>query len=206
MSIFMEKLYDNLDEAKAFNLSFTNFAYFCDDMAIHEYHTVICNECGLDYQSMDYIAPRSNCKKPTSILHSLQFGVSAELRADLIELFDITEDDFRPVRNKRGDIVYYQITPQHVMLPISEENQWKPKAPCPKCGSVKYEDHQYINEKRQYYYYINQAALDDMHDLNVTYERFRWYRPYYVISRRLYDYLIERFPRTHYEPFFLKTD
>ena len=200
----MDKLYDNLDEAKAFSLSFTNFAYFCDDLAYSDYVTEICNECGKSYQSMDYIAPRSSCKKPTSILHSLQFGVSIELRADLIEQFDVTEDDFRPVRNKRGDIVYYQITPQHVMLPIAEENGWKPKTPCPKCGSVKYEEIQHENEKGQSYYYLNQAALDDLHDLNVTYEVFRWYRPLYVISRRLYDYLIERFPRTHYEPFFLK--
>ena len=204
MKKYMDKLYDNLDETKAFASSFTNFAYFYDDMSSWDFHTEICNVCKKTYQSYDYLAPRASCKKPTSILHSLEFGVSEEVRNDLIEKFDITEEDFRPVRNKRGEIVYYQITPQHVMLPIHEENEWPQMDPCPCCGSIQYGFHDYRNEKNEFYYYISQAALDDMHDLNVSYEQFRFYMPMYIISRRLYDYLTELFPRTHYRPFYLK--
>jgi len=95
------------------------------------------------------------------------------------------------------------------MLPIHEENGWVPKESCPQCGSVQYIDHdykdpKYRNEKGEPIYFISQAAIDDMHDFNVTYEKFRWGMPYFIISRRVYDFLTERYPRTHYFPFFLK--
>lgn len=204
MKRFMDKLYDNLEEAKAFSLSFTNFVYFYDDVYQPDFQTVICKNCRKAIQTDDYLMPKASCKKPTGILHTLEFGVSQELRNELIDKFDITEEDFRSIRNKRGEIVYYQITPQHVMLPIHKENEWQTKAPCPQCGSVQYEYHDFRNDKKQFYHFISQEALDDMHDLNITYERFRFYTPYYVISRRVYDFLTEHYPRTHYEPFFLK--
>ena len=200
----MDRLYGNLDKAKAFVLSFTNFVYFYGDRAIKDYSTVVCRECGKSVQTMDYLIPKANCKKPTGILHSLEPGINQELRNDLIARFDVTEADFRPARNKKGEIVYYQITPQNVMLPIYEENDWTPKKACPCCNSVQYEFSQRYNEKGEPFFYISQDALDNMHDLNVTHEKFRLYMPDFVISRRLYDYLIERYPQTHYFPMFLK--
>lgn len=204
MNRLMKNLYDNLDEAKAFGISFTNFAYFYDDLNTWDFHTRICNMCRRTYQSQDYLAPRVSFKKPTSILESLEFGVSQELRDDLIEKFDTTEKDFRPIRSKRGEIVYYQITPQHVMQPLHEVNEWPQKDPCVACGSIQYGFHEQLNEKGEYFYYISQDALNDMHDLNVTHEQFRFYMPMYIISRRLFDYLMELYPRTHYVPFYLK--
>lgn len=204
MAKLMDRLYDNIDEAKAFMLSFTNFAYFYDDVNPWDFQTEICHECGKHYQSRDFLAPKASCKKPTSILHSFDMGVSKELRDDLIAQFDITEADFRPVRTKKGEIVYYQITPQNVMLPIHEENEWQIVINCPKCGSVQYKRSDFRNEKKEPYYFISQAALDDMKDFNVTYEQFRWGIPVVIISRRVYDYLAERYPRTHYFPLFLK--
>ena len=200
----MDKLYDNLDEAKAFSLSFTNFAYFYGDVSGWDCHTEICDKCGKTYQSQDYLAPKSSCKKPTSILQSFDFGVSLELRDDLIEKFDITERDFRPVRNKRGEIVYYQITPQHVMIPLHEENEWPVEKVCPQCKSVYYDRPRRENNHGEPYFYISNAALSEMRDLNVTYERFRRNYPLVIISRRVYDYLTELYPRTHYFPLFLK--
>lgn len=204
MGKLMDRLYDDIDEAKAFELSFTNFIYSYDDLCCDDFETVLCEECEKVVQDKDYLFPRANCKKPCGILDTLEFGVSLELRDELIARFDITEADFRPIRNKKGEIVYFQITPQHVMLPISEENGWVRQAPCPKCGSVQYGFHDFENDKGEFYHYINQAALDSMHDLNVTFEKFRWHRPVCVISRRVYDFLTERYPRTHYVPFFLK--
>jgi len=208
MKKLMDRLYSNIGEAKAFMLSFTNFVYSYDDMIETDYQTVLCERCGNAIQSRDYHFPKASCQKPTGILDTLEFGVSQELRDDLIERFDITEMDFRPIRTKRGNIVYYQITPQHVMLPIHKENGWTAKEPCPRCGSVQYTPldvkKQYRNEKGEDIYYISQTALDDMHDLNVTHERFRFFSPEYIISRRVYDYLTERYPRTHYFPMFLK--
>lgn len=205
MKKLMNGLYDNIDEAKAFALSFTNFVYFYDSVNPWHFHEEICGSCKKTYQKDDYLAPKSSCKKDTGILHSLEFGVSPQLRDDLIARFDVTEADFRPVRNKKREVVYYQITPQHVMLPLHKENGWICQPPCPNCGSVRYEygAFEFRNDKKEFYYYISQAALDDMHDFNVTFEAFRWYRPICVISRRVYDYLTGLYPRTHYYPFFL---
>lgn len=204
MAKLMNRLYDNIDDAKAFMLSFTNFAYFYDDVSPWDFQTEVCHVCRRYCQSKDFLAPKVSCKKPTSILHSLDMGVSQELRDDLVKHFDITEADFRPVRTKKGEIVYYQITPQHVMRPIHEENEWQIKISCPACGAVQYHRTDFQNEKKEPYYFISQAALDDMHDLNVTYEQFRWGCRVVVISRRVYDYLTGHYPRTHYYPLFLK--
>lgn len=200
----MHKLYGNLEEAKAFALSFTNFAYFYDDLEDTDTHKMVCEACYKEIQFADYRMPRSSAKKDTAILHSLEPGVSPGLRDELIAGFDVTEADFRPVRTKRDEIIYYQITPQHVMLPLSEANHWPVLECCPQCGSVLYDRPRMENTNGEPYFFVTCEALDDMHDLNVTFERFRRHYPLFVISRRLYDFLIERYPGTHYFPFFLK--
>jgi len=202
----MDKLYGNLEDAKAFAISFTGFMYLYNDMTEFDFTSEPCPICDKTVQVRDYLIPKAECKKPYGILATCEFGVSRELRDDLIKNFDITEDDFRPIRSKRGQIVYYQITPQHVMLPVHKENGWLANRPCPKCGSVRYSHHDFENEKGEFFHYISEEALSEMHDFNVTYERFDFHMPLYVISRRVYDFLVERYPRTHYVPFFLKND
>ena len=206
MRPLMNNLYDNLDEAKAFALSFTNFVYIYDDMCLLDFEVSPCALCGKAAGQKEFLVPKGNCKKPCGILHSLDFGVSPELRDELIARFDVTEADFRPIRTKRGEIVYYQITPQHTLLPISKANHWLPHRPCPKCGSQRFSHHDYENDKGEFYHYITQEALDEMHDINVTFERFDTHQPLVVISRRAYDFLVEKYPRTHYVPFFLQKD
>lgn len=122
MPKLMNNLYDNLDEAKAFVLHFTNFAYFYSDIAFDEYYTTVCATCGREVQHRDYLMHRSSAKKDTHLLHSYEPGISPALRDELIGKFDVTEEDFRPVRTKRGEIVYYQVTPQHKLLPLHEVN------------------------------------------------------------------------------------
>ena len=204
MGKLMDRLYDNIDEAKAFRLGFTNFAYMYGDLYRGNFETILCEHCKKSVQHRDYLYPRASCKKPTAILQTYDFGISPELRDELIEKFDVTEADFRPIYNKTGELVYYQITPQHVMGPVFKENGWMPNEPCPQCGSVQYEYDFFENEKKEPYYYISQDALDSMRDFNISYERFARHSAHYVISRRVYDFLTERYPRTHYKPFFLK--
>lgn len=201
----MKRLYSNIEDAKAFAISFTNFVYDYDDMNSYDFCSELCESCGRTVQNKDYMVPKSNCKKPYGILSSYEFGVDEELRNALIENFDITEEDFRPIRSKRGEIVFYQITPRHTMLPLRELNKWRSAKPCPKCGSFYYHDRAFENEKGEDYYYISQECLDEMHDLNVTYEKFsKFYLPMFVISRRVYNFLVDRYPQTHYFPFFIK--
>lgn len=204
MPKFMSKLYDNLDEAKAFAISFTNFAYFYDDLEDADIYIVVCEHCHKETQYADYRMPRSSAKKDTAILHSLEFGVSPSLRDELIVKFDVTEADFRPVRNKKDEIVYYQITPQHTLLPLHEVNEWPILSQCVHCGNIRYNNIPRRNSIKEDYFYITPEILDHMHDLNVTFEHFHRDYPLFVISRRLFDFLIERYPRTHYFPFFLK--
>lgn len=102
MPKLMHNLYDNLDEAKAFAISFTNFAYFYDDLEDTDTHKLVCEHCYREVQYADYRMPKSSAKKDTAILHSLEPGVSPALRDELIAKFDVTEADFRPVRTKKG--------------------------------------------------------------------------------------------------------
>lgn len=106
MRKLMDRLYDNISEAKAFELSFTNFVYMYDDVIENDFTTEPCKTCDKAVQVKDYLFPRSSCRKPYGILSTLEFGVNQELRDALIENFDITDADFRPIRNKKGDIVY----------------------------------------------------------------------------------------------------
>ena len=87
-----------------------------------------------------------------------------------------------------------------------EENGWYVTSVCPQCGAIQYDGKWHYNEKREPFAFISQKALDNMHDLNISYERFLRYSADYVISRRLYDFLTERYPRTHYFPLFLKQE
>lgn len=206
MSKMMHRLYDNIGDAKAFALSFTNFAYFYSDWENSDTYELVCEHCNKEIQYSDYRMPKSSAKKDTAILHSLEFGVSPTLRDELIRNFDITEADFRPIRNKSDEIVFYQITPQHTLLPLHEVNGWPILECCPQCCSVLYDRPRMKNSNGEPFFFISCEVLEDMHDLNVTFERFRRHFPLFVISRRLYDFLIERYPRTHYFPFFLKGD
>lgn len=199
-----EKLYDNLSEAVAFEINFTHMIYTYGNVGWDEYETEVCTRCGKTVQYADFLAPKSNCTKEYGILHSLHFGVNETIKNELIEHFDITEDDFRPVRNKKGEIVYYQITPKHTMKPIFSVNRMRALKPCRKCGSVQFREKEYENDKGEFYAYITEEALLDIHDLNVTYEKFNCYMPKYVVSKRVYEYLISKYPRMNFRPFFLK--
>ena len=124
----------------------------------------------------------------------------------MIKNFDVSENDFRPVRNKKGEIVCYQITPQHTMKSISSVNRIKVLKPCRKCGGVQHRINEYKNKKGFIYYYMTQDVLDDLHDFNETNEKFEMYFPLYVVSRRVYEYLVSKNPRMVFEPIFLKKE
>ena len=198
-----ERRYDNLSEAVAFQVAFEFMVYAYDDSNWFDTFKTICTRCGKEEQYADFLVPKSSCKKEYAIFDTLHYGVSEKIKNELIENFDITEEDFRPVRNKTGNIVYYQITPQHKMLPIKSVNRIKQLKPCRKCGSVQYRMKIYKNDKNAEYYYITKEALEDMHDINMTYEEFNMFYSEVIVSRRVYDFLIERYPRMRFFPLFL---
>lgn len=199
-----EKNYPNISEAVAFRIAFHPVACSYGDVGWDEIEKEVCTRCGLTEQFSDFLAPKSSFKKDYAILDTYHYGVSVKIRNSLIDNFDICESDFRPIRNKKGDIVFYQITPTHTMLPIEPVYRIKKLKPCTKCGSIQYREKEYKNKDGYLYSYISQEGLDDLHDLNVTYERFDMHLPKWVVSRRVYEFLVKDYPRMNFEPIFLK--
>ncbi len=200
-----EKRYPNINDAVAFNIAFSPVICTYGNVAWDEIENRKCSRCGLTVQISDFLAQKSECqKKDCAILDIYKYGVSIEIHDLLIENFDITQEDFRPIKNKMGDIVFYQITPRHTMLPIGNVNRIKQLKPCKKCGSIQYRIKEFLNENGAPYYFISKEALDDLHDINETFEKFEMYIPNYIVSRRVYDFLIERYPRMNFEPIFLR--
>lgn len=204
MSNVNEKRYPNILKAVAFRIAFAPMAYTYGDVGWDEIDRYVCERCGLTEQYADFLAPKSTFKKEFAILDTYHYGVSANVRNELIENFDISEEDFRPCRNKTRDIVFYQITPVHTMLPMQSVNRIRQLKPCKKCGEIQYREKEYHNEGGYPYRFITKEALNDLHDLNTSYENFEMYLPNWVVSRRVYDFLIERYPRMNFEPYFLK--
>lgn len=203
MKKWMDKLYPDLDRAVAFELRLTHMIFTYDDLCYYDYTEPPCPRCNRALRTKPYLAPKANCKKPCGEIDYGGHGVHPELRDELIARFDITEKDFAPILNKRGEIVYYEITPRHTMLPIHRENRWMPYPPCLVCGSRQFSNHDFENENEEVYHLISPEALGDLHDLNVTFERFSTHEPLIVVSRRVYEFLTEKYPRTHYYPFYL---
>ncbi len=194
-----------IEDAVAFRINFHSLVYGYGDRGLDDYYTY-CPKCGRETQFKDYEVPRSSCKKEYGILDTYYFGVNEGIRNLLIDNFeDITEADFRPVRNKAGDIVYYQIIPQYVMLPISSVNAWKPLKACPLCSSLEYkEEKEFRNENDEKYLFITPEALKDIKSINRTYEELGLFHPEYIVSREVYDFLSEKYPRMQFNPMFLK--
>lgn len=194
------------EDAVAYRIHFTAMICSYGSVGWDEIETYDCNRCGHTIQINDFQASSSSCiKKDGAILDILHYGVREEIHDELVRLFDVSEKDFRPCRNKIGDIVYYQITPQHTMLPIADVNNWRTLKPCRRCGSV-----QYRNKDRKTAFdgndivFISKAALDDLHDLNCTYEKFEQHLPEFIVSKRVYEFFETKYPRLLFDPVFLK--
>ena len=91
------------------------------------------------------------------------------------------------------------------MLPISDVNDWKSLKHSRKCGRTQYRE----NDRKAALVgddivFISQKALDDLHDLNCTLEKFNMYMPYFIISKRVYEFFAKNYPRLLFDPVFLK--
>ncbi len=54
------------------------------------------------------------------------------------------------------------------------------------------------------YIIISNEAYSEMHDLNKTFENFDMHIPNFIVSKRGYNFLIEKNPKLNFEPLFLK--
>lgn len=202
-----QRRYPNIDEAVAYEIAFAPVICTYGSVAWDETETCVCTTCSKYEQIADFLAPKSACVKLNgAILDIYHYGVSPKIRDELLQRFDIETDDFRPVRNKTGDIVFYQITPTHTMLPLSNVNKFKQLKPCRKCGSIQYREKEFKNKNGFSYKFISQKALNDLHDLNKSFEEFEMHLPFWVVSKGVYEFFAEFYPRLHFRPIFLKND
>lgn len=199
-----EKNYKNLSDAVAFVIRFAFMVYTYGDIDMEEFETKLCSKCGHTIRDKVFLAPKTSCKKECGILHNLEFGLSEQVRNELLSEFDINKEDFREICNKKGEVVYWQITPSHIMKPLSKMNRIKSLNACSKCGIIQYKMDEFENDKGEPYYYITKEALNDMHDINRTQETFELFIPKYVVSRRVYDYLSKKYPRMRFAPVYLE--
>ena len=193
------------ENAVAYRIHFTSMICSYGSVGWDEIEEYDCKLCNHNIQINDFLTSRSSCiKKDGAILDIYQYGVREEIRNELINQFDIKEEDFRPCRNKKGDIVYYQITPQYIMLPIADVNDWKELKPCRKCGRVQYRCKNSKSYDGNDIVFISQSALNDLHDLNRTFENFDMHIPDFIVSKRVYDFFASKYPRLLFDPVFLK--
>ncbi len=199
------KRYPNISEAVAFRIAFAPLVYSYGSVCGSDILRELCPYCGKTEQYADFLTPKGPCSKmDRGILDIYHYGVSIAVRDLLVENFaDISEDDFRACRSKTGEVVFYQITPRHVLPPMASQVGWQKLASCSKCGSVTYEREEITNELGYQYFYITEEALRQMHSLNVSYENFRRHYPIWVVSREVYGFLTERYPRMEFQPMFL---
>lgn len=199
-----ERNYSNISDAVAFVVRFAFMVYGYDDIAPIEFYSKECTTCGKNIQSKDLLVPKSSFKKEYGVTSLIDPVISDDIKKALIDNFDISENDFRPVYTKKGELVCWQITPKSVLMPMISVNRIRQLKPCRKCGRVQYRINEYTNDKGYFYYYMTKDALEAMSDINRTYEEYNGYRSECVVSRRVYEYLIERYPRMIFEPIFLK--
>lgn len=200
-----ERNYPNIDEAVAFMIDFVPMIYTYDSIAPIEFYNEICEKCGLCEQNTEYLAPKSSMKKEYGQLCSIgEYAVSVRIKNELCERFDISNEDFIPVKTKRGEIFAYQIAPKKVMRPLSEANRVRTLLPCKHCGSFQHRIHEYKNAKGNHYFYITEEMLESVGDMARSVERFHMYLPEYIVSRRVYEYLISEDRSMRFRPLFLK--
>ena len=65
-----------------------------------QFETKLCSECGHYIRDKVFLAPKTSCKKEFGVLHNLEFGVSEQIRNELLSEFDIQEEDFITLQKK----------------------------------------------------------------------------------------------------------
>ncbi len=207
MKTFAEKNWGDCSKAVAYSLNFTQMCYGYDNVFWGDYFSSICPHYDdMSIQKLDYECPKSGfSKKDYYILDICQYAVSEKLKADLIK-FGISEEIFRPVYTKKHDIVLgWQINPITILPPTYEYNGFKKICVCLECGYYEYESITDLEELKlyngcSYPDYISKEALDVLDSVSIasTSDKLSVY-----ISLKLYNYLIEKYPRIECRPVFI---
>ena len=123
------------------------------------------------------------------------------------------KEDFLEVKDKRGEVVAYQIQPQHLITGFAMDNNMRLVDKCINCGLKRYE---YDMEP----FYISEELLKQLHGLNRTTEVtgpviekydenqkekvYSLVEPWYIINKEVFTLLHEKYPRMQFIPIFKK--
>ena len=206
MSTFAEKKWGDCSKAVAYNLNFVQMCYMSGSRSWSDFYNVDCSYCeSPSSQKTDFEYPKGKfVKKDYYILDELYFGVSENLRNDMIK-YGAGNSDFRPIYSaKRACILGYQVVPENVLPPIYQVNKMTPVVTCKKCGRTLYEygDDTGYHEAYDgfgYPYYLTQEACKSLKPLNRMFET----KEEVIISLDMYNNLIRKYPKLECRPVFL---
>lgn len=205
------------EKAVAYCPAFVSMAYGYDSDMHEDYFMPCCDKTkAVSVHYRDFEFPKSKTiLKPYLQLDWFFYAFSPELTGQIIEfgIDDKPEDVFRPVWTRKHDKpLCYSIEPQHIIEPIARINNYKTKLICADCNTV----HATVREKdlsanngMDKPLYITEYILADLHDFNVTSEFFGpggYLLRQVIISKRIHDFIIEKYPRAEFKPVLLADD
>lgn len=200
MKTFAEKTWgDACKRAVAYSLNFVQMCYGYGSDGHETYFESVCSHKE-DYsiQVKDFEYPKGGfSKKDYYVLDWLEYGVSEQLKTDLLK-YGITEENFRPIYTRKHDVILgWQISPQTILSPTYQVNGQNKICCCSECEYYIYEHKDEIpvfeiNDGFGPPYFITQEALDVLNEVSIalTDDKLSVY-----ISQSLYEYLLQKYPR-----------
>lgn len=216
----IETVYSKQDfnNGVAYMVNFWNFAYTYDDVALDDYLKECCcapkwkYENGL-IQYKPLLIPSSEIKKKKCAKLHLGYAINKDVVSLLTEHELAQTEDFLEVKDKRGEVVAYQISPQHLVTGFAIDNNMRLVDKCINCGLERYE---YDKEP----FYINERLLGQLQGLNCTTEvtgpiierydenliekKYSIVEPWYIINKEVYTLLNKKYPKMQFIPIFMK--
>ena len=203
---YAEKKWGNCSNAVAYQFNFVKLVYRYSADCYDDYF-YLCPKCKNEIkQKKDYEYPKSSFPKNKDyyLLDTYDSGVSEKLKNDMLK-FGVAENNFRPIYSrKHNEILGYQVTPKNILPSITENNAERQIFYCKHCKTKKFEvDDSYFEAYNRLGYpvYISKEAFDKMEHINCLDGEVGSYTV--IISLKLYNYLIEKYPRLECRPVFL---
>lgn len=213
-TIFEQKHWPNeANEAVAYSLNFVSIAYGYGDDIHEDYFKPCCEKAkSVSVHFRDFEYPKSKTiLKPYVQLDWGFYAINEELKNAILEFgIDDEGDVFRPVWTRKHDKpLCFSIEPKHILKPIAKENNYATKIICKDCDVVwayrKSDDITAVTEFNGMGrpLYIGKEVIESMHDFNVTYEYFGpggYLCREVIISKRVHDFIISKYPRAEFRP------
>lgn len=203
------------NNAVAYILNFHTIVFSYETIDEDDYVGLCCEsanwKCAPIYvQKKDYLLPKSEFGKKKYVQTMLGNAVSIDMRNEIMEVGFATENDFRDIKDKKGNIVCYQLDPKNVIKGFAEINEMHFVDMCKNCGMKRY----VLGEEP---YYMNQEILNSFRGLARTEALFGSapepgekesgrkivLEPCIIIDKSMYEFLIKKYPRIEVIPIFL---